>query len=256
MLNFQKWHLVVPDAIKKGRICMLEFHPLSAPSLKELFVHEMESTILSGRLKIGDKIPSERELSESMHISRSVVNSGLVEMAHKGFLEIRPRSGTYVADFRLNGTVETMVSVMQFNGGQLPKHTIYSFVELRGNLKKLAAEKVCLNAEPDELIRLRRLMEELSAADSPSRAAVAATDLDHAIASVSGNDVLPMIFASWRTCSISIFTRYFEKEGILPYYAGLERKVWESMRDGNVTACLAAIDEGSSHAVSGHSGIG
>jgi len=235
---------------------MLELKPLNAPSLKELFVHEMESLILSGRLRIGEKIPSERELCESMHISRSVVNSGLVEMAHKGFLEIRARSGTYVADYRLNGTIETMVSVMRFNGGQLPKHTIYSFVELRGTLKKLAAERVCRRAEADDLIRLRKVVEEPAASDSPSRAAVIATNLDHEIASLSGNDVLPMIFASWRTCSISIFTRYFEKEGILPYYASLERKVWENMRDGRVEQCLAAIDEGSSHALSGQSGIG
>lgn len=235
---------------------MLEFRPLSAPSLKELFVHEMEGLILSGRLRIGEKVPSERELSESMHISRSVVNSGLVEMAHKGFLEIRPRSGTYVADYRLNGTIETMISVMQFNGGQLPKHTIYSFVELRGDLKKLAAGKLCRSIDPDDLLRLKKLTEELAEAGSASQAAVIATDLDHKIASLSGNDVLPMIFASWRTCSISIFTRYFEKEGILPYYVKLEQIVWESIRDRNAAVCLAAIDEGSFHAMSGKSGIG
>lgn len=235
---------------------MLEFRPLSAPSLKELFVHEMESLILSGRLRIGDKIPSERELSESMHISRSVVNSGLVEMAHKGFLEIRPRSGTYVADYRLNGTIETMISVMQFNGGQLPKHTIYSFVELRGDLKKLAAGKLCRKIDPEDLLRLKKLLEALAEAGSPSDAAVAATNLDHKIAALSGNDVLPMIFASWRTCSISIFTLYFEKEGILPYYVKLERAVWESIRDGDTAACLAAVDEGSSHVLLGKSGIG
>jgi len=75
----------------------MEFSKLSAPTLKELFIEQLENMILSGKLSIGEKLPSERELAESMQISRSVVNAGLTEIADKGFLEIVPRSGTYVA---------------------------------------------------------------------------------------------------------------------------------------------------------------
>ena len=38
------------------------FKKLTAPTLKELFVQELESMILSGELKIGQKLPPEREL--------------------------------------------------------------------------------------------------------------------------------------------------------------------------------------------------
>ena len=40
------------------------FKKLSAPSLKELFVAELEGMILSGKLEIGAKLPPERELAE------------------------------------------------------------------------------------------------------------------------------------------------------------------------------------------------
>ena len=59
------------------------FKKLSAPSLKELFVAELEGMILSGKLEIGAKLPPERELAESMQVSRAVVNSGLDEMEKK-----------------------------------------------------------------------------------------------------------------------------------------------------------------------------
>ena len=92
------------------------FKKLSAPSLKELFVAELEGMILSGKLEIGAKLPPERELAESMQVSRAVVNSGLDEMEKKGFLVVKPRIGTFVADYRKYGTADTLVSIMQYNG--------------------------------------------------------------------------------------------------------------------------------------------
>ena len=53
------------------------FKKLTAPTLKELFVQELEALILSGELAIGQKLPSERDLAQKMQISRSVVNDGL-----------------------------------------------------------------------------------------------------------------------------------------------------------------------------------
>ena len=95
------------------------FKKLSAPSLKELFVAELEGMILSGKLEIGAKLPPERELAESMQVSRAVVNSGLDEMEKKGFLVVKPRIGTFVADYRKYGTADTLVSIMQYNGGRV-----------------------------------------------------------------------------------------------------------------------------------------
>ena len=91
----------------------MQFKKLSTPSLKELFVSELENKILSGELKVGEKLPSERELADSMQVSRAVVNSGIAEMEQKGFLIVRPRVGTFVEDYRKNGTLETFNSIMK-----------------------------------------------------------------------------------------------------------------------------------------------
>ena len=97
----------------------MEFRKLEAPSLKELFISELENMIISGKLQIGERLPSERELANSMQVSRAVVNSGIAEMEKKGFLIVKPRIGTFVEDYRRNGTLETLVSVMNYNGGMM-----------------------------------------------------------------------------------------------------------------------------------------
>ena len=118
----------------------MEFERLYAPSLKELFVQQLQDRILSGDLPMGTKLPPVRELCQQMRVSRAVVNSGVTELARQGFLEIRPRQGTYVADYRRNGNLDTLVAIMHDNGEILGKDEIRSILEVRDALDKLAAE--------------------------------------------------------------------------------------------------------------------
>lgn len=107
----------------------MKFTKLNAPSLKDLFVSELETMILSGKLEIGTKLPSERELAASMQVSRAVVNAGIAELEQKGFLVVKPRIGTFVEDYHRNGTIETLTSLMKYNGGMLGDNEIRSILE-------------------------------------------------------------------------------------------------------------------------------
>jgi len=95
----------------------MEFQKISSPSLRDLFIEQLEHLILSGKLQVGEKLPPERQLAEMMQVSRAVVNSGITELARKGFLIIKPRVGTFVADYRRDGTMDTLMSIMNYNGG-------------------------------------------------------------------------------------------------------------------------------------------
>ena len=92
--------------------------------------------ILSGKLKIGEKLPPERQLAEEMQVSRAVVNGGIADIQRMGFLIVKPRSGTYVADYRRRGTIETLLSIMKYNGGSLRNEEIRSIFEVRIALYK------------------------------------------------------------------------------------------------------------------------
>lgn len=191
----------------------MEFSKLSAPTLKELFTEQLENMILSGKLPIGEKLPPERELAAMMQVSRSVVNSGLVEMADKGFLEIVPRSGTYVADYRKKGKLETLVSIMKFNGGMLPDADIRSILEIRKVLCKLAFELTIPRIKDNEAQQLYDCAQELHKASSPAHAAMIVFNFDHLVCNFSGNTLLPLIFYSFKAPNTTLFERYFIRYG-------------------------------------------
>lgn len=56
----------------------------------------LEADILSGRLKAGDRIPSERTMAEEMGISRMTARKALQELASRGMLKTLIGHGTFV----------------------------------------------------------------------------------------------------------------------------------------------------------------
>ncbi|WP_077214225.1 FadR/GntR family transcriptional regulator [Bacillus dakarensis] len=61
-------------------------------------------------LKKGDKIPSERELSERLHVGRSSVREALRALELLGLIETRRGEGTFLRDAKTNRLVELLSS--------------------------------------------------------------------------------------------------------------------------------------------------
>ena len=53
----------------------------------------MLETILSDRLQVGDRLPSERELGEQFGVSRTVVREAIRALVTKGVIDVRSGSG-------------------------------------------------------------------------------------------------------------------------------------------------------------------
>lgn len=191
----------------------MHFPKLNSPSLKVLFVRELENMILSGKLAIGYKLPSERELAKNMQVSRAVVNAGLVDMAKKGFIEIRPRAGAIVADYRRKGTVDTLLSIMNYNGGVLRKTEIKSLLEIRLVLETLAIELAVPRIGESELACLDGLARKFGESIEPAASARAIFDFHHELCAISGNTLLPLIFYSFREPVLGLWERYFRLYG-------------------------------------------
>ena len=86
------------------------FNKITALSLTDLFVQQIENMILSGELAVGEQLPPARELSLKMGVSRPVISAGLVELEKLGFVEIRPRQGVYAVSYT-HLTLPTICSV-------------------------------------------------------------------------------------------------------------------------------------------------
>jgi DNA-binding FadR family transcriptional regulator len=196
----------------------MEFKKLNAPSLKELFIDQLETMILSGKIPIGEKLPPERDLAESMQVSRAVVNAGITELARKGFLIIKPRVGTFVADYRRNGTLETLVSIMNYNGGILRDAEIRSILELRIAYESLAVELSIPKITDEEINQLKSYVTRMGETTSMKEASELAFEFQHELACFSQNTLLPLMVSSFKAPVMSLWERFCRLYGIESLY--------------------------------------
>jgi DNA-binding FadR family transcriptional regulator len=196
----------------------MEFTKITAPSLKDLFVQQIEEKILSGQLPVGCKMPPEREMAEQMKVSRAVVNGGINELKRKGFLEVLPRQGTYVADFSRNGNLQTLIALLEYRGNKLDKAGIRAILEIRTALEQLAVGLVIDSASSEAISQLESTAKQLKSTDSIQKAAQIAFQYHHDLAYYAGNTVLTLIYSSFKEVCIVLWVRFCKLYGIQALY--------------------------------------
>lgn len=180
----------------KKEIVMI-FQEIVAPTTKELFITELQRKILTGEIKIGDRLPTERELERTTKVSRTIINSALTELARIGFVRIVPRHGVFVGDYIRNGNVDTLISIMNFNGGKLDRKNLDSIMSYRKHNEMECAYLAAKNRSEDDIAILRDLYQQIKESSDVLSVSKLKNEFHHAIYCASGNTIYPLVFNSF-----------------------------------------------------------
>jgi len=117
-------------------------------------VKQLRTMISADDLKSGDKIPSERELSERLNVGRSSVREALRALELLGLIETRRGEGTFIRDFRGNQLVQLLGTFI------LQDEKAKSDVIETKNLIEMDFLRLVLNrADEKQLLKLKSLVE-------------------------------------------------------------------------------------------------
>ncbi|PSL35240.1 GntR family transcriptional regulator [Planomicrobium soli] len=82
-------------------------------------VRDLRDMIRQDNIRPGDRIPSERELAETLQVGRSTIREALRSLELLGLIETRRGEGTFLADHRNNMLVEVLSTfILQDNQSQ------------------------------------------------------------------------------------------------------------------------------------------
>ncbi len=226
------------------------FKKINALSLTDLFVQQIENMILSGELAVGEQLPPARELSLKMGVSRTVISAGLVELEKLGFVEVVPRQGVFVCDYRRKGTMETLVAIMRYNGGALRKNEVRSLFETRDAMEQLCMRLVLERADISEIEKLSPILDEIRDAKDADYAAEMVFTFHHELAVLSGNVLMPLLYHSFREQGVYLWSLFCKNRGIKKLYE-IKLKLYTALLNDDVNSVLkqthevmqAAIDE-------------
>lgn len=127
------------------------YTPVQSNKVFEQIAEQIESRILSGELQSGDRLPTERELSEQFHASRTAVREAMKSLAQKGLVNMRPGRGTIVIDGTTQAVRHSLDLMMKF--GQAGDST--NLVEVRGIFEPEIAALAAARATDEEIAAMR-----------------------------------------------------------------------------------------------------
>jgi GntR family transcriptional repressor for pyruvate dehydrogenase complex len=119
-----------------------------APVYEEVMVR-LASLLHQGRLKPGDRLPSERALAERMHVSRATIREALRAMQLKGLIVSRRGAGSFIAGGRPEDLADALHNL-----------ALQDIFELRLLIEPSIAALAAKRASRQDLLRLESILQQ------------------------------------------------------------------------------------------------
>lgn len=118
------------------------FEVIKVESPVDKIIKQIRDSITSGQLLPGDKLPSERQLSNRFGIGRTYVRDAIKKLEFFGILKTNPQSGTVVS-----GVDISVIGGFLTNVIKLGKTDFFHMVETRVLLEKFACSQAALRRD-------------------------------------------------------------------------------------------------------------
>jgi GntR family transcriptional repressor for pyruvate dehydrogenase complex len=133
----------------------------------EQVLAQIQDKILDGELRIGAKLPSERELVEILGVSRTSVREALRALEAMGVIDAQAGSGRDSGSVVSGRSSEALGNLLRLHVA-LAEISLAELIEIRVQLEGPAAAGAAQHSTADDIARLRELNEGMRARSLPS----------------------------------------------------------------------------------------
>ncbi len=138
-----------------------DIRPIAKTGASDLLVEQILGFVKAGRLKPGDKLPSERDLAERFEVSRPTVREAMRALSVLGIVEIRHGGGAFVTALRATELLGPLNFFLSLSEVSIEK--LYEARRLiEGEICALAASRVdaAFCAELEAMIEKQEVVKE------------------------------------------------------------------------------------------------
>lgn len=131
---------------KRGLGGKMPFEPVLSEKLSHLVRQQIELLILRGILRPGERLPSERELSERMNVSRPSLREAVADLQEAGLLTTKAGSGIYVSASLGSAFPPELARLFAAHD-----EAAFDYIDFRRDMEGLAAERAAQHATETDL---------------------------------------------------------------------------------------------------------
>lgn len=218
-----------------------EFQTLSRePSLAARVTQELLDSIVEGRLRSGQRLPSERELSDQFGVSRTVIREAVRGLEAKGVVEVRSGRGLQVASVTSAQVAESFDLYVR---GQQIKDNVQpeDISEVREMLELRIVALACERASDADLAEVERSFDIIDKSETPEQAAEGDSGFHLAIARAARNPLLVTLLESVNATIRNVRRDSLQKPGRKAEAQAQHRKVLDMLLARDAQGAVAAM---------------
>ena len=229
----------------------MSFDQVVRASAVDVCVERIQQEILGGRLRPGERLPPERELSVQLGVARLTLRAALARVAASGLIEARHGVGHVVQDVVRRGSPQLMGTLARAAdaGGELPK-IAGDLLAIRRGLARTVLER--LVATTPDAAHVRALDAAIDAFEATvqrgaSTTVFAEADLDVVVALINASGMtvaalfLNPVFAALRELPALRDAIYADPMDNVVRWRGVAQ--WLRVKKRDAAPLLASIEE-------------
>lgn len=163
--------------------------PVKSARIYEEIVRQIKALIIENKIKIGERLPAERELAEKFRVSRTSVREALKTLESLNMVEIKQGGGTYVKEVSIENLIEPLVNFILTR-----REAVAELFEARRVIEPGIAYLAAQRATEPEIEGMSKILEKQAMEIKSGRTGVQMdNDFHDAIAAASHNKAIVRI---------------------------------------------------------------
>ena len=207
--------------------------PVRTDSLKEVCIKRFEEMILSGAFSVGERLPPERDLAKRLGVSRPVVHEAIVDLSTKGLVSMTPRIGTVVNDFRRQGSIALLTSLLEYHNGKLDPKLLEGMLNMRLLVEMENARLAAKNRTAEQLEEFDDLIQREAQADHADIETITQLDFEfHLLITIATDNLLyPLLINSFKPVYTNLTSQFFKDMSVVDVVFDFHRQLVEAIRE-------------------------
>lgn len=221
------------------------FKSVESRSVSQMIVEQIQDMIMSGELKAGDPLPTERALAETLNVGRPSLREALKALEVMGVVESRQGSGNYIS----NNVNESFYKPLSLSF-KLSGRDHSEILQMRRMIEYYTTVNAAQRADEDDIKSLKDIENKLEALTDPLEISKADRSFHTRIAEITGNS---LILDTLNSASYLLDSFANETIRISGFQGDSLESVYEEHR--NIIKAIEAHDQGAAYdAIKAHLG--
>jgi DNA-binding FadR family transcriptional regulator len=160
------------------------------------------------------------------------VHEALVDIAAKGLVSMTPRIGATVNDFRRQGSIALLTSLLEYHQGKLDPKLLEGMLNMRLLVETENARLSAKNRTNAQLKEFDALLEQEAQANHSNTEAVTQLDFEfHLLITISTDNLLyPLLLNSFKPVYTNLTSQFFQDQSVVPVVFDFHRKLVDALR--------------------------